>query len=88
MLKRVRWLGTGLALGVGGSLWAQRKVKDMAARYRPSGLANSAANRARDVPSDLRAALREGREAMRQRESELRHTQSVTNRPRPASDRP
>jgi len=88
MLKRVRWIGTGLALGVGGSLWAQRKVKAVASRYRPSGLAGSAASRARDIPSDVRAAIREGRETMRQRESELRSGRVVPNRPKAAGDRP
>lgn len=72
MFKRARWMATGLAVGFGGSLWAQRKVKDVAARYRPSGLANSAANKAKGVPEDIRAALREGKEAMREREAELR----------------
>ncbi len=88
MLRRVRWLGAGLVLGVGGSLWAERKVKAVSARYRPSGLATTAASRARDVPSDVRAALREGREAMRQRESELRQNQPVANRPRLNGDKP
>ncbi len=65
MLKRIRWLATGLAIGVGASLWVERKVKAVAARYSP-------ATRARGLPGDVVAALREGREAMRAREAELR----------------
>ena len=72
MLSRVRWLGAGVAMGAGGSLWAQRKVKSVAARYRPSGLAGEAAERAKGLPGELRAAIREGRHAMREREAELR----------------
>ncbi|MDE3206430.1 MAG: hypothetical protein KGQ66_19665 [Acidobacteriota bacterium] len=65
MFKRARWLTTGAAVGFGGSLWLQRKVKAAATRYRPAGVAEAAASRARD-------ALEEGRAAMRQREAELR----------------
>lgn len=65
MLKRVRWLTTGAAVGFGASLWLQRKVKSAATRYRPAGVAGAAAARARE-------ALEEGRAAMRDRESELR----------------
>lgn len=73
MFKRLRWLTTGAAVGMGGSLWLQRKMKAAAGRYGPAGVAAAAATRARD-------ALEEGREAMRQREAELRG--------RPAPDRP
>jgi hypothetical protein len=76
MLKRLRWLFTGLAIGAGSSIWAQRKVRSVTSRYRPSGIANSATTRALGVPGDLRAALREGRQAMRAREAELRAGQT------------
>ena len=65
MLKRVRWLLAGAAVGFGGSVWLQRKVRTAAERLRPSGVAGAAAARARD-------ALEEGRTAMRDREAELR----------------
>ena len=65
MLKRLRWLSTGMAVGFGGSFWLQRKMKTAASRYGPAGVAVAAANRARD-------ALEEGRTAMREREAELR----------------
>ncbi len=72
MLKRVRWVGAGMALGVGTSLWAQRKVKLVMARYGPSGVGSMAVTKAKDWPGQVRAALREGRVAMREREAELR----------------
>ena len=65
MLKRVRWLVTGAAVGFGGSVWLQRKVRTAAERWRPAGVAGAAATRAKD-------ALVEGRTAMREREAELR----------------
>jgi hypothetical protein len=65
MFKRARWLTTGVAVGVGTSMWLQRRLKTAAQRYRPASVAVAAAARARD-------ALDEGRRAMRQREAELR----------------
>jgi hypothetical protein len=65
MFKRVRWMTTGAAVGFGGAVWLQRKVKTAADRYRPAGVATAAAARARD-------AIEEGRAAMREREAELR----------------
>lgn len=76
MLKRVRWLSMGAAVGFGGSLWVQRKLKTAAERYRPVGLAGAAAGRARE-------ALEEGRAAMRQREAELRGAPGRRPGPRP-----
>ena len=65
MVKRLRWLSTGAAVGFGGSLWLQRKLKTASDRYRPAGVAGAAAARARE-------ALEEGRAAMKAREAELR----------------
>lgn len=65
MFKRVRWIGLGMAAGAAASVWSQRKAKDLAARYRPAGVAGAAFERAR-------AAVEEGRRTMRQREAELR----------------
>lgn len=81
MLKRLRWMLTGLALGAGASLWAERKAKALAARYSPSGLAGNATNRAREFPADVAAAWREGRQAMRQKEAELRAVANGPDRP-------
>lgn len=77
-MKRVRWMGAGLAVGFGGALWAQRKAKAIAARYTPASVAGRGVNRALDFPGEVRAALREGRAAMREREAELRGDATVT----------
>lgn len=76
MLKRVRWLVTGVAVGFGGSVWLQRKVRTAAERWRPAGVAGAAATRARD-------ALHEGRAAMREREAELRGNSSRARNGKP-----
>jgi len=62
MLKRIRWIGAGAALGAGAVVWVQAKLR----RYTPAGIAGGAVDRAR-------SALEEGRAAMREREAELRH---------------
>lgn len=65
-------MAAGIAVGLGSSVWAQRKVKAVARRYSPVGVAGGAASRVRTLPGELKAAVREGRAAMREREAELR----------------
>ena len=72
MFKRARWVSIGAALGFGGSLWAQRKVRAAIERYLPEQVAGRVADRTRGIRSDLRDAIAEGRVAMRAREVELR----------------
>jgi hypothetical protein len=72
VFHRLRWFGAGAALGLGASVWLQRKAKAAAARYHPVGLAGTAVGKARSWPSHLRAAFNEGRSTMREREAELR----------------
>jgi hypothetical protein len=72
VLHRLRWFGAGTALGIGASVWAQRRLKAAAARYRPAGLAGTALDKARGWPAHVRAALDEGRSTMREREASLR----------------
>jgi hypothetical protein len=72
VLKRVRWVTAGAALGFGSSVWLQRRLKAAVDRYLPEQVGHRATDRARAVTADLRAALAEGRTAMRERERELR----------------
>jgi hypothetical protein len=72
MFKRARWIGAGAALGAGAVLWAQRKLRGAADRYGPVGLAGEAVDRAISLPGNIRDAFSEGRQAMREREAELR----------------
>jgi hypothetical protein len=80
---RLRWFGAGAALGIGASVWAQRKVKAAAARYHPVGLAGNAVDKARAWPTTVRAAVQEGRTTMREREAELRRQVEQPARTRP-----
>ena len=77
-------MGAGLAVGFGSALWAQHKVRTVAARYSPNSLAGVTMARARDFPGEVKAAVREGREAMREREAELRSGSGSRGR-RPAT---
>lgn len=62
----------GMGFGAGASVWAQRRLKRWLRSYTPPEVAQRTTQRAQQAGSDLRAALVEGRQAMRQREVELR----------------
>lgn len=72
MLRRLFWLLMGAGFGFGVSFWLMRFVKETAARYTPERVSADLADAVRSLGSDLRAAASEGREAMREREVELR----------------
>ncbi|MGH9042741.1 MAG: hypothetical protein ACRDZ3_21210 [Acidimicrobiia bacterium] len=78
LFKRVRWIVMGMGMGATGSVYVRRRLRRFLKSYTPPAVATRAAASARD---EFRAALAEGREAMRQRESELR---DGTRRPPPA----
>jgi hypothetical protein len=72
MFKRLFWLVVGAGFGFGMSFWLMRFLRDTAARYAPEKLSSDLAGAVRQLGADLRAAVAEGREAMREREEELR----------------
>lgn len=72
MLRRLFWVALGLGMGLGVSFWFMRLVRQTVARYSPERLGTDLADAVRALGSDLRAAAEEGRQAMRERESELR----------------
>jgi hypothetical protein len=75
MMRRMVWLGTGAALGAGGTLWVRRRVGKVADRLRPSSIAVSATagvdRRRREVVGRVRGAVESGRLEARRREDEL-----------------
>jgi hypothetical protein len=77
VLKRLRWIVMGMGVGASASVWAQRKVKLLLRSYTPPEVAARAAKRSSEVAGrtagEVRTALAEGKQAMRQREAELRH---------------
>lgn len=72
MFKRVFWLGTGLSIGFGSSFWLMRTVRRTIERLTPVRLTQDVVTGARSVGAEVKAAVDEGRTAMRQREAELR----------------
>ncbi len=72
MTKRLRWMALGVLAGAGGARWAERRLRRRVERYLPSQVRAEVASRVRAAGNDLRGALEEGREAMSEREAELR----------------
>jgi hypothetical protein len=66
----------GMGLGASASVWAQRRLKLWLRSYAPPEVAARAARRSTEVAGrtagEVRTALAEGRQAMREREAELR----------------
>lgn len=74
MMKRIRWIMIGAAIGVAGYLWAKRRAGE-AKQVLPEHSREAVAvvrQRAHEIGERLRDALAEGREAMHERELELR----------------
>ena len=65
MFKRLLWLTVGAGFGFGASFWVTRTVRTTMARLSPTRVSNELSN-------TVKAAVTEGREAMRARERELR----------------
>ena len=72
MLRRIFWLFLGMGVGMGSSLWVTRRVKQVAARYTPERISSDMATSVRGLGRDLRLSIADGREAMREREAQLR----------------
>jgi hypothetical protein len=79
MPKRTFWLATGVVIGAGSSLWAERKVRrsvqQAAARLQPDAVVMEVGRSARQVAgtagSRVRDAVSTGRDEMLRREEEL-----------------
>ena len=72
MFKRLLWLLIGVGFGFGVSFWVVRVVRETVERYTPERVSADLASALRGFGADLRAAVGEGREAMREREAQLR----------------
>ncbi len=72
MFRRAFWLVMGAGFGFGASFWLTRWVREQAARYAPERVSSELSGAIKGLGSDLKAAVAEGREGMRERESELR----------------
>lgn len=85
MFKRLFWLTVGLGVGFGTSFRLMRAMRRTVARFTPERVTQDALAGARSLGGEVRAALDEGRVAMREREAELRA--ELAPRPRPAGPR-
>jgi hypothetical protein len=65
VFKRLFWLTVGAGFGFGSSFWLMRVARTTMARLSPTRVSNG-------VTTTVRAAVAEGRDAMRARERELR----------------
>ena len=72
MFKRLFWLTVGVIVGLGSSIWAQRRVRQAVNRLAPEQVRRQVSWSARTLLDDVRAAAAEGRTAMRDREASLR----------------
>ena len=72
MFKRLVWLVIGAGFGFGVSFWLTRFVKETMNRYSPERVSSDLAGALKQLGSDLRAAVTEGVEGMRDAEAELR----------------
>ena len=65
MIKRLVWLNVGFLLGVGSSWAIMRRLRRVATRYAPTEVVDR-------WNTNVRAAVAEGRDAMRAREAAFR----------------
>ncbi len=72
MFKRLFWLTVGLTIGFGTSFWLMKTVRRTVERLTLERLTQDVVTGARSIGAELKAALDEGRAAMREREAELR----------------
>lgn len=81
MFKRLFWLVVGAGFGFGVSFWLMRFVRETAQRYSPERVSGNLADALGAFGRDLRAAVAEGRLAMRETEEELRAAVDTRSRP-------
>jgi hypothetical protein len=74
VFKRLFWLVVGFVLGLGSSWAVTRRLRRIAARYAPAEVVDR-------WGSSFRAAVAEGRDAMRAREAELKAGLPAGDRP-------
>jgi hypothetical protein len=72
VIRRLVWFTSGATAGLGGAMWARRRIRRAVRRYAPEQLRADTAASVRRLGSGVRDAVAEGRSAMREREAELR----------------
>lgn len=72
MIRRILWFVSGVATGVYGVVYGLRKVKHSTEAMKPVNVARDVAERTRGRVGQFSEALRAGRDAMREKELQLR----------------
>ncbi len=72
MFKRLFWLMVGAGFGFGTSFWMMRFVRSTVERYSPERVSQDVTQALRGLGTDLRMAVAEGRDAMRDYERDMR----------------
>lgn len=72
MFKRLFWLVLGAGFGFGVAYFLMRLVRQAADRVAPERVRSDLAGAVRDLGRDLREAVAEGRQAMQEREEQIR----------------
>ena len=74
-MGKPRWLAAGVVVGVGGTVWAEqrvrRRVRRVVDRLTPTQVVDEAAGAAREVGARVRVAVATGRDERARREAEL-----------------
>ena len=82
MFKRIRWTLLGYGLGATTSYFAARRLRRTAQRYAPNEVASRVGASVGGTARTVQNAVSEGRDAMRDRESQLRSTHRIDTDPR------
>jgi hypothetical protein len=71
-VRRVFWLAVGLGAGAVGAVMTMRFARRQASKVAPANLAREARGGLMDLAKLVAESIGEGREAMREKEEELR----------------
>jgi hypothetical protein len=71
-VRRLFWVALGLGAGVAGAIMTSRFLRRQAAKVSPATLTREARGGLMDLAKLFNESIAEGREAMREREEELR----------------
>ena len=71
-MRRVFWLAVGLGAGVTAAVMTSRWMRRQAERVAPANIGRELQSGLRDLGELFREALAEGRQAMREKEAEIR----------------
>jgi len=82
-MRRPLWLAGGVAVGVAGTLWAERRVRALAERLSPDHLGAEAVESVRTAGWRVVDAIAAGRDARARREAELWAEMESRPAPRP-----